>query len=70
MSIREELQYNPKIMHAQEVAQEVLTPKDSEDCAYKQTRPYNVVNFFKNFSQSLYCRRKALAENIFCVSEL
>ena len=52
MSIREELQYNPKIMHAQEVAQEVLTPKDSEDCAYKQTRPYNVVNFFKNFSQS------------------
>ena len=39
-------------MHAQEVSQEVLTPKDSEDCAYKQMRPYNVVNFFKNFSQS------------------
>ena len=55
MSIREELQYSPKIMHAQEVVQEVLTPKDSEDCAYKQMRPYNVV--------------KALAENIFCVSE-
>lgn len=63
MSIREELQYSPKILHAQEVAQEVLTPKDSEDCVYKQMRPYNVVNLFKKFS------RKALAENIFCVSE-
>ena len=67
MSIREELQYSPKILHAQEVAQEVaqeaLTPKYSEDCVYKQMRPYNVVNLFKNFS------RKALAENIFCVSE-
>ena len=52
MSIREELQYSPKILHAQEVAQEVLTPKDSEDCMYKQMRPYNVVNLFKNFSQS------------------
>ena len=52
MLIRKELQYNPKIMHAQEVSQEVLTPKDSEDCAYKQMRPYNVVNFFKNFLQS------------------
>ena len=45
MSIREELQYSPKILHAQEV-------KDSEDCVYKQMRPYNVVNLFKNFSQS------------------
>ena len=52
MLIRKELQYNPKLMHAQEVAQEVLMPKDSEDCAYKQMRPYDVVNFFKNFSQS------------------
>jgi len=47
----------------------LLGSPTTEDFVYKQMRHYDVVNLFKNFSKSYYYRRKALSENIFCVSK-
>ena len=47
-----------------------LNCKDSEDCECKQMRHYDVVNFFKDFSQSYYYRRNGPAEKKeVCVSK-